>query len=94
MLEALAYPLVVFVANPWLSLVPVALLAWLWFGRARGTAAGVPVAIALGLWVLYSMWEISFIFRPVREWIRSDLLAISPILLISSLWAVVAMVWR
>lgn len=50
------------------------------------------MAIAACLWLLYSAWEISFVFRPVREWIRVDLLLIGPVLLVASLWALVAAV--
>jgi hypothetical protein len=90
MFEALIKPFVGFVAFPVLALAPAVLFAWLWSARARPTRASMPVGIAAVLWFFYAVWEISFLFRPVREWIRVDLLLIAPILLVASAWALVA----
>ncbi len=80
-----------FAANAWLTLLPVAFFALLWLKQSRTTGARVSVAVATLGWALYAAWEISFLFRPVREWIRIDLLAIAPLLVLISLWALIAL---
>lgn len=89
-IQLLFLPIQPFLAVPWLTTMPVMLAVGAWLGRARGTSASVPVAIAAVLWAFYSAWEISFTLVPVREWIRVDLLLIAPVLLAVSVWAVLA----
>ena len=84
MLEFLAQPFVLFVDRPWLALIPAAAFFWLY--RRQGRKAAV---LASGLWLLYGLWEISFSFRSVREWIRIDLLLIAPLLIAASAWAII-----
>jgi hypothetical protein len=93
-IEIFYYPMRPFLAVPWLALAPALALLGLWLARARGTSASVAVLVAGLLWLVYAAWEISFLFRAVREWIRIDLLLIWPILLIASVWALMAFARR
>lgn len=93
-MDILSKLLIPFVALPWLTPVPALAFAWVWFTRARGGPATVPVGVAAVVWIAYCIWEISFAVVPVREWIRVDLLVIGPALLAATLWAIVALLRR
>ncbi len=87
-MQALLYWLLPFVAAPPMAPIPAAVFGLWWFNHGR--RAGSVLAAAI-LWAVYAAWEISFLFRPVREWIRVDLLLIAPVLLASTTAAAVAM---
>lgn len=89
-IQILFLPIQPFLAVPWLTVLPAVLAILVWLTRARGTSASIPMAIAAVIWTLYAAWEISFTLVPVREWIRIDLLLIAPVLLATSLWAIIA----
>jgi hypothetical protein len=78
----------VFIAWPWLALVPAALFLALYHVSQRRLAAGVAVA-----WLLYALYE----YAMHRRWlctgecnIRVDLLLLYPILIVISAAAAVA----
>lgn len=85
MIEILFAPFKIFLLFPVLTLVPALLFA-VHFWRRRAAWSGL-AALA---WALYAAWEISFLFRPVREWIRIDLLLIYPVLALVSIVALVS----
>ena len=78
----------VFVAWPWLAVLPAALFLALYFRSGRGFAATTAV-----IWLLYAVYE----YGMRRRWlcsgecnIRVDLLLIYPILLVLSAAAIVS----
>jgi hypothetical protein len=81
MIELLIYSMMPFVAVPPLALLPPVLLGYLALRRFRSQRPWlVPCVVAL-VWSAYAAWEISFKLVPAREWIRIDLILISPVLL-------------
>lgn len=88
MIEIVVAPMQPFLAMPWLALLPAVAFAAAWWWRRRPTAA-----MAALLWFAYALWEISFLVRPVREWIRIDLIAIAPILAVVTVTAAVVL-WK
>ena len=75
----------IFIASPWLALVPGALFWLLYRLSGRRLAAGVAVA-----WVLYALYE----YGMHRRWlcsgecnIRVDLLVLYPVLILASVAA-------
>ncbi|QNM81691.1 hypothetical protein H8M03_06315 [Sphingomonas sabuli] len=81
-----------FIANPWLALVPAVVMLLLWrIGPSR-------VALAAGvLWLLYFLWELSIKLQLTCGEdcdIRVDLLLLGPLLLAVSVAAIARVAWK
>ena len=78
----------IFVAAPWLALIPAALFGWA-YRRTRVRA----VFVAAGAWLTYFLYEESMRRRILCSGecnIRVDLLLIYPVMLVISIVAIVA----
>lgn len=90
MLEVLIYPMLPFVFFPGFALFPVAIFSWLSIHRFRTQRPWLFPGLAAIIWLAYATWETSFKIAPVREWIRIDLILISPILIVVTIVALIS----
>lgn len=74
----------ILIGCPWLALLPAGLLLALW-----ALSASRVVLVTALLWVAYLAWEL-FVTEGPDANIRLDLLLIYPVLLVLTVWAVIA----